>query len=113
MYALRLQDEAEKFFESGLPRPDKYEILDFVAVGDWIALKIRYADCTNFDGLKILVFRTTVKDLVKAKHIDPHFADYPTLENHLKTLVARFRPDDTGWVDALAFMKICEQANKK
>lgn len=106
MYAERLQGEAEKFFEAGLPRPDRYEILDFIEIGDYLGLKIRYANCTNFDGLKILVFRATVKDLVRAKHIDPHFADYAIPESHLKTLVARFQPDDSGWLHAITFMKM-------
>ena len=112
MYVQRLQGEAEQFFETGLPRPDRYEILDFVVVGDLIALKIRYADCTNFDGLKVLVFKATIKDLVRAKHIDPHFADYAMPETHLGTLVARFRPNESGWADAIEFMKLGERVSR-
>jgi len=60
---------------------------------------LRYKDCTNYGGLKILVFKGRYK--IKER-IDPHFLeDQPDL-------LARFRPTEDGWMLAMAFATYIE-----
>ena len=74
------------------PDPLNYEIIDVYESETRFALKIRYPNCKNREGLKILVFNGKFIDLIKQRTIDPHFGDdakmYP---------FARFEPTDGGW----------------
>lgn len=47
-------------------------------------LLVRYLDCTNYEGEKLMVFRGQYKP---RKRLDPHFTQGPT------SPIARFRPD--------------------
>jgi hypothetical protein len=46
--------------------------------------------CTTFNGHKLLLLKGN-KDFSNLKELDPHFLndDHP--------VIARFKPDDTGW----------------
>jgi hypothetical protein len=49
---------------------------------------VRYWDCTNLEGRKILVAKG---EYAHPAMLDPHFSEsWPEL-------IARFRPDDDGW----------------
>lgn len=86
---------------TGNPDPNNYKILDFNVCHKSVVLKIKYLDCTNYEGSKILVYRNidlrTV--LTQSNGIDPHFnkpskgSVYP---------FARFEPTEDGWKAALA-----------
>lgn len=76
------------------PNPANYEIIDHTQVGDFLILKIRYPDCTNYEGVKILVYhKVSPIDLLKQKLIDPHFFKH----EKFKSPIARFVPTIEGW----------------
>lgn len=76
------------------PNPNNYTIIDAVEANDYLLMKIQYHDCTNYEGLKILMFfDVTLLDLIKQKSIDPHFSD----NKDYISPIARFEPTDNGW----------------
>jgi hypothetical protein len=81
------------------PDPYRYTVLAVKEIGDCLVLKIQYPDCTNFEGVKILVFKgVTMVSLINQRAIDPHFSD-----GAAASPVARFRPTGEGWKQATAF----------
>lgn len=80
------------------PNPDKWEIHDAVQVGKALVVKIKYPNCINYEGVKILVFKEmTLFGLIKQKKIDPHFFQ----DKKYVSPIARFEPTDFGWDLAL------------
>lgn len=82
------------------PDPARFTILDFEGGVNKCVLKVQYPGCTNYEGVKILVFHAGVKAVLLQKTLDPHFSDkkdklYP---------VARFAPTAEGWTDALKYI---------
>ena len=74
------------------PRPDRWTL---VKVHEWpkaFVLLVRYHDATNFEGLKVMVFRGVFpgKEAIRARNLDPHFTPDDS------SPVARFRPDREG-----------------
>ena len=59
-------------------------------------LKVRYHDCVNFEGIKIMVYRGEYK---WSSELDPHFADSES------SPLARFQPSDEGLEQALLMAK--------
>jgi hypothetical protein len=59
-------------------------------------MKVKYDDCTNFEGVKIMVFKGQYKNRI---WLDPHFA-----ENE-KAPIARFKPTSEGWDMAIKLAK--------
>jgi len=86
------------------PNPKNWEFLDHCQKGNYLALRLRYPDCTNFEGEKILVFEAKLKEVISFKEIDPHFCE----KGHLSP-VARFQPTEEGWRDACSY---CNRKNK-
>jgi hypothetical protein len=83
-----------------MPDPSNYKIVQAKQVGNYLVLKIKYPNCTNHEGNKILVFKDlTPIDLLNQKLIDPHFFE----ERGFKSPIARFVPTKEGWDMALAF----------
>lgn len=79
------------------PNPHRFRIEESEIVNGNTIMLVRYPDCTTFDGLKLL--------LLKGKHLlfnklDPHFLDDI---NH--PVIARFIPDEDGYIMALAAAK--------
>ena len=73
----------------------------FKSAGKFVIAKIRYSDCINYEGNKILVFENaSKKEVLSAKEIDPHFCE----SNHLSP-IARFEPTKNGWQNAIVFCK--------
>lgn len=73
------------------PNPKRFKILEAGCNKDFTILRVKYDDCTNYEGTKILVYEGHVLDmLIKAQEIDPHFC-----ENHLSP-IARFAPTELG-----------------
>lgn len=82
------------------PNPNKWELLELVQFDNAYAMKVRYLDCTNFEGVKIMVYRG------KYQHrdfLDPHFTEGDD------SPVARFKPDKNGWRMAKALAEALEQ----
>ena len=75
------------------PNPFRFEILDEHEELRTIALKVRYPNATEFNGIKILVYDITHKDWIhNTKKLDPHF-----LEGEISPLV-RLKGNDLGWI---------------
>jgi hypothetical protein len=74
------------------PNPVNFKIIEVHGIGKHLVAKIKYPDCTNFEGIKICVFKNMTKETLKnMKSIDPHFST----EN--KAPFARFQPTKSGW----------------
>jgi len=83
------------------PDPSNYRIKRSRSLRGNLLIEIRYPDCTNYEGNKILLYRrTTLKQLKKQKHIDPHFAR----NKKFKSPVARFEPTKRGWAMGLVML---------
>lgn len=84
------------------PDPRYFKVLAQQAIGPHLILIVKYPNCANYEGEKILVFlNTDFKVLDKQGFIDPHFSDkkgiYP---------FARFEPTEDGWKAACAFTQM-------
>ena len=76
-----------------MPRPDYYKILSVLQIGQCLLVELKYPNCTNYEGKKILLFKEmTLKELIDHKEIDPHF-----FENSKFSPCARFEPTVYGW----------------
>lgn len=86
--------------DPAMPDPHKYEIERHNMTGQFLSVQIRYPNCTNYEGRKILIYYgITIEKLIEQKYIDPHFSDNPKY----KFPIARFEPTDNGWLMALLF----------
>jgi hypothetical protein len=82
------------------PRPDNYKILNKIQIDRYLIVKIKYLDCTNYEGVKILVYEGwQIKNLLAQKLIDPHFSE----NKNFISPIARFEPTDKGWSMAIRF----------
>jgi len=82
------------------PNPNNYKIEQVVMEGKMLILKIKYPDCSNFEGMKILVYdNVNLADLINQGSIDPHFSN----AKNFKSPIARFVPTAEGWQMALLF----------
>ncbi len=73
------------------PNPARFEILRTRQIGTALVAEVRYPDCTNYEGRKILVYAGTSDfDLRTRATLDPHFAEGGGP-------VARFKPTVYGW----------------
>lgn len=89
------------------PSPYKFKIEHMETIGFHTILLVKYEDAFNYDGLKILVYKTSNEaneDLIKCmfrdmKIIDPHF-----IENEFSP-IARFVPTKSGLSMARHFCK--------
>jgi hypothetical protein len=92
------------------PDPSRWKLLKQKRVNGWLIVKLKYLDCTNFEGEKILVFRfdRTFKDLcfLNGDRIDPHFGPASGPFGSAMSPFARFEPTDLGWKAALAFCEL-------
>ena len=85
-------------FALGDPQPHRFEVISVELLDGYTLAKIKYPDCQNFDGIKILIYEGDVRDEINnAKILDPHF-----LEKGLSP-VARVKPAYGGF-DAIKFL---------
>lgn len=88
------------------PKSDNYQILDYKESDNFLVVKIKYLDCTNFEGEKILVYKNIkVIDLWNQKLIDPHFSE----NKDYHSPIARFIPTQEGWNMAIVFINAMKQ----
>lgn len=80
------------------PDPKRWRLLKWVSFKNAYVLKVRYLDCTNFEGEKIMVYAGKFNQPV-FEELDPHFQE----KGH--SPIARFRPDWEGWKNAQRFAK--------
>lgn len=78
------------------PDPINFEILETKQIGFNVVVRIKYPDCTNFEGVKICVYKDTNCNMIRSlKSIDPHF------DNNSLSPFARFKPNGDGWKTAI------------
>ena len=78
------------------PSPERWELLRILEFKYAHVMKVRYLDCTNYEGVKVMVFAGAYH---ARKILDPHFDETDT------SPIARFRPDDEGWRLAVDFAR--------
>ena len=76
------------------PNPNNWELLHCAKYPNATVLKVRYTGCTNFEGIKVLVY---LGNFDPPKYLDPHF------EDTYNSPIARFKPDNYGWILANTF----------
>lgn len=91
-------------FDSGCnssnPNPNNYTLIKVKVVKERLLIKIKYHDCINYEGIKIMAYECTLKELVAQKAIDPHFSEN---DNYISP-IARFEPTEKGWENGLVFL---------
>ncbi len=77
------------------PNPSRWTLLNVDQFDHGYVLTVRYHDCTNWEGVKVMVYRGKY---VHQGQLDPHFTSSPD------SPVARFKPDVEGltWARSLA-----------
>lgn len=104
LYFGRSRSSADTIDPPALPNPNpkNYEIVRYEQVNDHLAIEIRYPDCTNYEGRKVMVYRNVDLDQLRAQGaIDPHFANNPKFISPF----ARFEPTDKGWYEAVCLAR--------
>jgi hypothetical protein len=87
----------KKKLRRGNPNPANFEIVKFGQINDNLVVQIRYPNCKNYEGNKILVYNNlTMPELLKQKTIDPHFSNNKKFHSPF----ARFEPTKAGWKQA-------------
>ena len=88
------------------PNPFNYRILDYFELDGNLLVKIKYPDCTNYEGIKILLYKNCrVIDLAQQISVDPHFSE----NKSMKSPFARFEPTESGWNTGLYLIKQMER----
>ena len=87
------------------PRPDNYTIIEWMEFREsgalFLLIMIKYNDCTNYEGVKILVFENcSYEELMKQKLIDPHFSE----DKSFHSPIARFDPSERGMSRAALYI---------
>lgn len=72
------------------PSPSKWTLLQKQIFHNGFAIKVHYEGCTNYEGVKIMVFEGLF-NLPSYIELDPHFS-----EDQFSPL-ARFKPTERGW----------------
>jgi hypothetical protein len=77
-----------------------YTILDYYQKTNAIAVKMKFKNFENYEGVKILIFKgKKINHVLEMEFIDPHFC-----ENQKHSPIARFEPTDEGWQCAKMFV---------
>lgn len=76
------------------PDPRNFEVLKTLVNGRYTVVMVKYPNCTNYEGNKILVFEDmTPEQLEKLSFLDPHFCK----SKRHPSPIARFEPTERGW----------------
>ena len=74
------------------PNPSRFKILQTFVWNNHILVRVKYPDCTSYEGEKLLLYlNTSLEQIAREKFLDPHFSDKPGLYPN-----ARFEPTDRG-----------------
>jgi len=71
---------------------DRYTIKNILAFDKITMLIIKYHNCTNYEGTKVLVYDVDYENLLRQKEFDPHFSE----SRKLYSPIARFEPNEEG-----------------
>lgn len=92
------------------PKPDNFKLGYVKQKGNYLIALVEYPDCTNFEGVKLMVFcGLTHEELLAVKTLDPHFSDKVSKFSP----IARFRPTVAGWDAAELFADVMNNNNPK
>lgn len=83
------------------PDPSNFRIEALVEQNGHCLLSVKYPNCTNFKGTKVLLVKATKKRILGLKVLDPHFLE----EGSNIEVLARFRPTKQGWELGLSVLK--------
>lgn len=88
---------------AGNPDPLNYEVLSFEVINGLAIVQIKYPDCKNYEGKKILVYEglTQIDLMNKKQPLDPHFQE----KKSRFVPIARFEPTDKGLTNARVFAR--------
>jgi hypothetical protein len=78
---------------STVPNPDpcNFQIVGYYEHQEYLMVKVRYPDCFNYEGLKIILFKNISYSKLRTwKTLDPHF-------DPKNNIVARLAPTNEGW----------------
>jgi hypothetical protein len=82
------------------PDPENFRIERVLQTGKLLGAMVLYPDCENFEGRKLMVFEgLDEEELRERTSLDPHFTEEGEI-------IARFKPDEQGWQDAVSFMEL-------
>ena len=81
----------------GDPVPTHFEVIRTQTCGAFVVAEIRWPDARNYDGRKIAIYKCSIRELVAAHYLDPHFSE----KRGPLVPVARFEPTEQGWQMAL------------
>lgn len=84
------------------PNPTNFIIEKIKPIGKFTIVMVRYPDCANYEGRKILVYESiSKKQVLELNLLDPHFCE----DGKHPSPIARFKPTDQGWGHAVSFCK--------
>lgn len=85
---ISIADDGKIWAQTKNPNPDpkNFEILEIYAFRNAHVLVVKYPNCTNFEGKKVLVYKGKYKELTER---DPHFSKG-------YSPIARFAPTREG-----------------
>ena len=76
------------------PDPNNYKIIRYEEINSNLLIEIKYLDCTNYEGRKILLYYDCKYiSLIKQREIDPHFSE----NDKFYSPIVRFEPTERGW----------------
>jgi len=85
------------------PDPSNYEIIKSLQINENLVILIKYPDCNNYEGKKVLLYKNiSLNKLITQKQIDPHFSE----NKKFKSPIARFEPTTRGWLLAIKTMQL-------
>ena len=88
------------------PNPFNFQVTKRQDKGDFSLLEVKYPNCTNFKGNKILLLKRNGIKLENLKCLDPHF-----LEEHGNVeIFGRFRPTEDVWKLGLQMLEFMNNA---
>lgn len=88
---------------AGDPNPRNWKIVKAEEYAKHLIIELKYPDCTNYEGNKILLFENvSLVELVNQGMIDPHFFK----DSKYKSPIARFEPTKRGWEMARKLVKV-------
>ena len=93
--------ETEKVSEFD-PDPTNFRISIYNEQNGNVAILVKYPNCKNYEGEKIIVFKNTTWGQIRnLEELDPHFTE----EDNVIKPFARFEPTLDGWLSAVELLK--------
>ena len=90
------------------PDPEKWSLVRHHESNGYLAMWVAYENIPSdrFEKHKVMVVKANIADFLKNKSLDPHFAKDGII-------MARFRPTDEGWDDAVKYLLAHSPAPKR